>query len=109
MYACPSCRTPSIPWWRALVPDLKVFNFDCPCCGAKLRRSRSIKDAVIGIPLIASFVYARQFERIPVDFVIYTFGVASLAGLFLWMLTIRYEVVEQEIAFVPHSNELKNK
>lgn len=101
MYACPSCRTSSIPVWRAFVPDLRVFDFKCPCCGTMVRRKKSIKDFIIGIPLMGSYIYANQFDRLPEHFVIFSFGMAALAGLFCWMLTIKYKVVEDVHRFAP--------
>ena len=109
MYSCPSCKAVSIPVWRPLIPDYKIFSFRCKCCGSKIRRVKSIKDFSVGIPLVVSVIYANKVDVTPAYFAVFTFGVSTLAGICFWLLLVKYEIIKEEPSFIPHSNQLKPK
>jgi hypothetical protein len=107
MLACPACHADAIPMYRVFL-SIPGVTHDCPHCQARLRPRASVLGNMLAsassclcLPL-ASYLVAP-----PLVIVLFGFVLPLVAGISLWMNTVKVQVVEPEVAFTPHTRELK--
>jgi hypothetical protein len=93
MRHCPHCQQPTIPLWHAHLGKFFSKPLTCPNCHSVLVREFSlIREVSLMVPLVVIMIALRYWDVKPLEFVLFIYGFAGLAGLCLWSHTVKYKV-----------------
>lgn len=107
MYNCPACHSNAIPTYRALL-NFRGMKHDCPYCQTHLCMSTSsLGNLCLVASSCLSFPFASVIHAPPAVIILGGFVLPFVAGISLWLHTVKIEVAEQEAGFTPHTRELR--
>lgn len=112
MHACPACQRNTIPLYRALISRATPVPVACSHCQTQVRRQRRRADVVAYAPAMLTWCAAHPLTLFPgpvapMLFLIFAYAMSVIAGVAMWLHTVRYEIIEVEDAFTPHTRELR--
>jgi hypothetical protein len=110
MLRCPACKGSTIPVWYCLAPQFLLKPYKCESCGTAVVQDYWWGQAIAGqAPAMATGAAVLVTQPQSVPFIWYTFGLAFVAAVSLWILTARVkeETRPKPEQFEPHSNKLK--
>jgi hypothetical protein len=95
MRHCPHCQQPTIPAWHAYLGSVFSKPITCPVCHSTPVRKIDMYDASFMLPMVIVevFMFHRDYWDVtPPGLVWFMLGCSGLAGMCLWLHTIRYKV-----------------